>query len=80
MNFHSYCNQETSNNNNNKEALTAFLNRLFVVTTGVSTLKIWDQNAQLWSHSGHTHFDKMPKILRIEEIHPEVMTCDKLLF
>ena len=40
VNSHSYCKQETSNNNNNKEALTAFLNRLFVVTTGVSNFRI----------------------------------------
>ena len=54
MNFHSYCKQETSNNNNNKEALTAFLNRLFVVTTGVSNFRIQNLNTQRWSHAGHT--------------------------
>ena len=34
----------------------------------------------LQSHLSHTHFDKMPKIRRIEVSHPEVMTWDKLLF
>ena len=34
----------------------------------------------LRSHLSHTYFDKMPQISKIEEIHPEVMTCDKLLF
>ena len=54
MNSHSLCKQDTSDNDNIKVSLTPFLNWLFIVPTGVSTHRIWDPNAQLWSHSGHT--------------------------
>ena len=32
------------------------------------------------SHLSHTHFNKMPKTIRNKQNHPEVMTCDRLLF